>query len=74
MALTDEETADLVNRFTYHAPRPDQVPRYEQIRDAGREFAILIGDLCPSSRERSSALTKIDEAVMHANASIARNE
>lgn len=74
MALTDEETADLVERFTYHAPHGDQPERYEQIREAAREFAILIGDLCPSSRERSSAWTKLDEVVMHANASIARHE
>lgn len=34
----------------------------------------MVDELCPESRERSLAFTKIDEAVMWANASIARNE
>lgn len=65
---------ELATRFTYHAPKGDQPRRYEQIRNAGREMAELIEDECPESREKSLALTKIEEAVMWANASIARRE
>lgn len=67
-------TEELATRFTYHAPKGDQPQRYEQIRNAGREMAELIEDECPDSREKSLALTKIEEAVMWANASIARRE
>ena len=65
---------ELANRFTYHAPREDQVERYEEIRAKAMLFALEVYGSCPESRERSLALTKIEEAVMWANAAIARNE
>jgi hypothetical protein len=65
---------DLENRFTYHAPKGDQANRYETIRQAGRNLAGIIDELAPDSREKSLAVTKLEEVVMWANASIARNE
>lgn len=65
---------DLKDRFTYHPPKEDQPKRYEQIRVNALEFAELIAELCPESRERTIAINKVDEAVFWANASIARNE
>ena len=72
--LTEEDTARLTTTFTYHAPKDDQLPRYTDIRSAGFLFAKWVLEACPPSRERSLALTKIEEAVMWANAAIARNE
>jgi hypothetical protein len=34
---------------------------------------MLINDLCPESREKSLAITNLEQAVMWANAAIARN-
>ena len=65
---------ELVNRFTYHVPKEGQVERYEEIRRMALTLATVVYSSCPESRERSLALTKIEEAVMWANASIARNE
>lgn len=65
---------ELENRFTYHAPRGDQAERYEKIRALGLKIASDFKFLTPESREQSIALTKLDEAVMWANAAIARNE
>lgn len=65
---------DLEKRFTYHAPKDGQPERYTQIRAKAKELAELVVELAPSSRERSLALTKIEEAVMWANAAIAREE
>jgi hypothetical protein len=65
---------DLVNRFTYHAPKNDQAKRYEEIRDGGRAVAEIIDVRCPNSREKSLAITHLEQAVMWANAAIARNE
>lgn len=62
------------NTYTYHEPKGDQVERYTMIRAKARELAELIDLLCPTSRERSLAQTKLEEATMWANASIARNE
>jgi len=62
------------NYFKYHAPKDDQTSRYISIRDKAKELALLIENYCPDSRERSLAMTKLEEFVMWANASIARNE
>ena len=65
---------EIKNRFTYHSPKEDQPERYVSIRDAAKMFATLIIQIVPESREQSLAITKIEEAVMWANAGIARNE
>jgi hypothetical protein len=65
---------DIENLFTYHPPKPDQIERYEKIREAGKAFAELLDEAVPGSPERSTALAKIREAVMWANAAIACNE
>ena len=64
----------LESSFTYHAPKEGQSQKYQQLRDAAKELAFLIVDSCPDSRERALAITKLEESVMWANASIARNE
>jgi hypothetical protein len=67
------EKNELKNRFTYHAPKEGQPKQYEDLRWRAYDFALFINALCPDSREKSLALTKIEEAVMWANASIARH-
>ena len=65
---------DIVRNFTYHAPKAGQPERYTEIREKAMEFAELIDRECPESREKSLAFTKLEESIMWANASIARNE
>ena len=65
---------DLLNRFTYHAPKDGQTERYQTIRAQGLHLAQTIVAETPPSREQSLALTHIEDAVMWANAAIARNE
>ena len=72
--ITEKMRARLLNEFTYHAPRPDQLPRYAALRSMALTFATMVVELTPASREQSLALTKLSEAVMHANAAIARGE
>ena len=66
--------SELQSNFTYHAPKPGQPEKYVVIRDTAKGLAMLINDNCPDSREKSLAMTKLEECVMWANASIARNE
>jgi len=66
--------SELEKRFTYHPPKEGQPARYENIRALGKHFAEKICTFCPDSRERSLALTNLEQAVMWANAAIARNE
>ena len=64
----------IENNFKYHAPKQGQTVKYEKIRDFAKEFAYIINDACPDSREKSLAMTNLEQAVMWANASIARNQ
>jgi hypothetical protein len=65
---------EIETRFTYHKPRGDQPERYVALRDKAKELASMIDELTPESREQSIAFTKLEEAVMWANAAIARRE
>lgn len=64
----------IEHNFTYHPPKPGQPQKYTDIRDFAKGLALLIDSTCPDSREKSLALTKLEESVMWANAAIARNE
>jgi len=64
----------IETNFSYHKPQPGQKERYEQLRVQYKELAYLVTELCPNSRERALAITKLEEASMWSNASIAREE
>jgi hypothetical protein len=67
-------TKDTIeNNFRYHKPQEGQPEKYEAIREKAKELAYLLADLCPVSREKSLAITNLEQSVMWANASIARN-
>jgi hypothetical protein len=70
--IPDRLLAELRVRFTYHKPSSDQLPRYEILRAAAYDYALVLAQQCPDSRERSLAFTKLEEVVMWANAAIAR--
>lgn len=63
----------IENNFMHHSPEERQQKKYEAIRIKAKELAYLIDDVCPGSREKSLAMTKLEESTMWANASIARN-
>lgn len=65
---------DINNIFTYHKPFGNQTTRYRTIRGEARKVACCIEVLCPDSREKSLAITNLQQAIMWANASIAINE
>ena len=64
---------DIEKRFTYHNPKGKE-HRFQTLRDNAKSLAYEIKKQCPDSRERSLALTKLEEVIMWANASIAREE
>jgi hypothetical protein len=71
MSIDDD---DLINRFTFHAPKGDQVERYDILRQAAMKLAKLICASTPPSREQSLSITHLEESIMQANAAIARHE
>lgn len=62
----------IKNDFTYHQPPSAIGPRFVRIREKAKELALMMVELVPGGREQSTALTRLEEAVMHANAGIAR--
>jgi hypothetical protein len=73
-SMTANDYDELKIRFTYHPPSGNQPFRYVLLRKMAMDFAEAVYGECPDSRERSLAITKIEEAVFWANASIARRE
>ncbi|WP_163538322.1 hypothetical protein [Gracilibacillus sp. YIM 98692] len=63
----------IENNFKYHAPSEEKVKVYNGLREHFKHMAQIIDRRCPDSREKSLALTKLEESMMWANASIARN-
>jgi len=68
------DEGELKSRFTYHTPKEGQPARYELIRFTALGLARTIVANTPESREQSLAITALEEAVMWANAAIARRE
>lgn len=63
---------ELAHRFTSHPMGDEQRLRSDAIRRAMKTAAGRVDSLCPGGREKALALTKLEEALMWANASIAR--
>jgi hypothetical protein len=63
---------ELETRFIYHPPQLWQIPFYEEMRVRGFTLAEWIDQRLPDCREKSLALTSIEQAIMWANAGMAR--
>lgn len=56
--------------FTYQQSDEAQVTSMQRIRQAAFDLATAIVEECPSCADRSTAIRRVREAVMVANASI----
>ena len=74
MTCNDRKRDEIIeNDFSYHTPNREQQFRYERIREAGKRLAYRIELDVPESKEKTLAMTKLEECVMWANAGVARN-
>lgn len=65
----------IARNFTHHVPKDETVcRRHEAVREACKRAATELYSVAPDCRERSLAMTKLEEAMMWANAAIARNQ
>lgn len=72
---TEQSRRDVEERFgAYRKPTEKTIPKFKALQQKALEMAHLIDELCPNCREKSTALTKLQEAKMQANAAIALNE
>lgn len=72
--LRESDRSRIENSFTYHAPKDDQPARYELLRSLARDLAIITLETVPEGRERSLAITNLEQYVMWANKGIACGE
>lgn len=63
---------DLRNRFDFHAADTVAKEVHGSVRSACLNAAWVLNEVCPEGREKSLAITKLEEAMMWANAAIAR--
>ncbi len=65
--------ARITHDFAYHAPTGNKVKTHERVRNLLRDAALELATLVPEGRELSTALSKLEEAMVWANAGVARN-
>lgn len=63
---------DLERRFRYHKPNDQTVETIASYREQFLALARSINKLVPEGREKSLAITALEEAQMWTNAALAR--
>lgn len=73
-AKTFHDDAERIDwNLTNHTPNEEQLDAIQRVRVAMKRAGHVIVAACPNSREKSLALTAIEEVAMWAVASIARS-
>ena len=78
MAVSELSVKDVrlsqrtIFNMTHQSIDPDQLRRIEELRNAAKRMVGIIYSVCELSRERSQALTSLEESLSHAVAAIAR--
>jgi len=70
--MEDEKRNEIIERFgPYRRPTDLTIPKFQQIQEKALEMALLIHLLCPESKQKSKALSYLEDVKMNANAAIA---
>lgn len=68
------EPSDLQHRFAFHKANEVTTPIHEQIRNTLNATAQELNQVVPDGREKSLMITHLEEAMMWANAGVARSQ
>lgn len=64
--------AELVNRFRFHPANDTTGPLHDQTRQVIGQLADFLNVQLPEGREKSLAITNLEQVMFWANAAIAR--
>lgn len=66
--------ADVDKRMSHYPPANDTtIAAHELLRDLAKAHAKAVMDLLPAGREKSVVMTHLEDALMWANAAVARS-
>lgn len=69
------DPVDLENRFKFHEKsRHDNAESHAEVRDGCLQLAKRIDALVPDGREKSLAITHLEDVMMWSNAGLARSD
>lgn len=67
------QSDDIAHRFAFHAATTEEKrDEHTSVRQACRRLANELNERCPEGREKSLAITRLEEVMFWANAGIAR--
>jgi hypothetical protein len=65
------EHDEIERRFTYQRPDEHRAKLHEQVNEKMKDVAHWLNDLLPEGREKSLAITHLEDVRMRANQAIA---
>lgn len=68
------EEAGIKKPYAYHKPSEDGLSKITQLRKAFSDLDKLIQELCPNSREKSTAITQLETTAMWAIKAVVIND
>lgn len=67
------DVSKLISNFNYRKMSEKQIEDSQNVRELGVKLALLIDEVIPDSREKSLAITKLEESIMWVNKGISLN-
>lgn len=64
----------MLKTFAYHRPSKDGLSKIAELREAFSELSVKIEAICPGSREKSVAVTNLEQAAMWAIKAVVFND